>query len=591
VSVASQPLPRADARPSVGWMPIAVLASAQFVMVLDSSVMNVSISQIVADLDTTIEGVQLAITAYTLVMASLMLLGARLGDILGRDRCFAIGLAIYGLGSLTTAVSPNLTVLLIGWSTVEGIGAALVIPAIVSLIAGLYDGKQRALAFGIVGGTAGAAIAAGPLIGGWVTTEFSWRYVFAGETVVVILILLLRSHLRGTPAAQRRPRLDIVGVLLSATGLGLAVFGILKSSEWGWVEPRGALTIGGQEITPFGFSAVPFFILAGVALLAAFSEWEHRRERLGQDTLLDLALLRIVPLKAGLTTLLMQQLILLGTFFVLPVYLQVVLGLDAFDTGKRLFPMSVTMFVAALAGPRLAAGFAPKRVAQAGLLALVCGALLLLQTIDVELNGTSFAIALALFGVGAGLLLSQLGNIIMSSVDPRQANEAGGLQGTAQNLGVARHGVHRVGAHRRADHGLRDARGGQLLDLVARPTAGHRRGAEGHPRRAPGRRRAGPPRRRRPAAPGAGDHRRLRRRPARGAQARDGRRGAVRDPVAVVHAPPAGQAAARRPRRARPVTRRAAPRDAARAPETGRGSARRRARGTTDVRGLHGDLG
>ena len=151
-------------------------------MVLDSSVMNVSISQIVEDLDTTIQGVQLAITAYTLVMAAFMLAGAKLGDILGRDRTFAIGLAIYGLGSLTTALSPNLTVLLIGWSLVEGIGAALVIPAIVSLIARTYGGKQRALAFGIVGGVAGAAIAAGPLIGGWVTTEFSWRYVFAGET-------------------------------------------------------------------------------------------------------------------------------------------------------------------------------------------------------------------------------------------------------------------------------------------------------------------------------------------------------------------------------------------------------------------------
>src|SRR5215212_3471311 len=181
-------------------LPIAILASAQFVMVLDSSVMNVSSSQIVADLDTTIQGVQLAITAYTLVMAALMLAGAKLGDILGRNRTFAIGLAVYGLGSFTTAISPNLTVLLIGWSLVEGIGAALVIPAIVSLIAGIYSGKERALAFGIVGGVAGAAIAAGPLIGGWVTTELSWRYVFAGEVVIVAVILLLRGNLRRSPA-------------------------------------------------------------------------------------------------------------------------------------------------------------------------------------------------------------------------------------------------------------------------------------------------------------------------------------------------------------------------------------------------------
>ena len=418
-------------------LPIAIFASAQFVMVLDSSVMNVSISQIVADLDTTIQGVQLAITMYTLVMAALMLAGAKLGDILGRDRTFAIGLAVYGLGSFTTALSPNLTVLLIGWSLIEGLGAALVMPAIVSLIAATYGGRERALAFGIVGGVAGAAIAAGPLIGGWFTTELSWRYVFAGETAIVIVILLLRRRLQRAPAVEHPPKLDLVGVTLSTLGLGFMVFGILKSSEWGLIEPRGALTIGGREITPFGFSAVPFLILAGLGFLAAFALWEERREHQGRDTLLDRSLLRIEQLRAGLSTLLMQQLILLGTFFVLPVYLQVVLGLDAFESGKRLFPMSVSMFIAALAGPRLAAGFAPKRVAQAGLLALVAASVFLLGTIDVELNETEFAVSLALFGVGAGLLLSQLGNVIMSSVDPAKINEAGGLQGTAQNLGAS----------------------------------------------------------------------------------------------------------------------------------------------------------
>jgi MFS family permease len=428
--------PAGDAGTRLG-LPIAIFASAQFVMVLDSSVMNVSISQIVADLDTSIQGVQLAITAYTLVMAALMLAGAKIGDILGRDRTFALGLGVYGLGSLTTTLSPNLAVLLIGWSLVEGLGAALVLPAIVSLVAGSYSGRQRALAFGIVGGVAGAAVAAGPLIGGWVTTEFSWRYVFAGETVIVAVILLLRRRLKRFPPAERRPQLDLVGVTLSALGLGLAVYGILKSSSWGLIEPRGALTIGGTEITPFGFSVVPFFILAGVALLGAFAIWEERRDREGRDTLLDRSLLKIETLRAGLTSLMMQQLILLGTFFVMPVYLQVVLGLDAFETGKRLFPMSVTMFAAALLGPRLAAGFAPKRVVQAGLLALALAALFLLGTIDVELNEATFAVALAVFGVGAGLMLSQLSNVIMSSVDPAKTNEAGGLQGTAQNLGAS----------------------------------------------------------------------------------------------------------------------------------------------------------
>jgi len=431
-----QPAGAAD-RESAWWFALAVLAAAQFVMVLDSSVMNVSISQIVADLDTTIQGVQLAITAYTLVMASLMLAGAKLGDILGSGRAFAIGLAIYGLGSLTTSLSPNLTVLLIGWSLVEGIGAALVLPAIVSLIASTYSGARRALAFGVIGGVAGAAIAAGPLIGGWMTTELSWRYVFAGETVIVIGILLVRRRLVSTEAIASPPRLDVVGVLLSAAGLGLIVYGILQSSAWGLIEPRGAMTIGGEEITPFGFSVVPFLLLAGGGLLAAFALWEERLERNGRDTLLDRKLLRIVPLRAGLLTLMMQQLILLGTFFVLPVYLQVVLGLNAFETGKRLFPLSVALFIAALAGPKLAAGIAPKRVAQIGLIALAVASVVLLGTIDVELNRPEFGLSLILFGIGAGLLLSQLGNVIMSSVAPEKTNEAGGLQGTAQNLGAS----------------------------------------------------------------------------------------------------------------------------------------------------------
>ena len=417
--------------------PIVILAAAQFVMVLDSSVMNVSISQIVADLDTTIQGVQLAITAYTLVMAALMLAGAKLGDILGREKTFAIGLAIYGVGSLTTSLSPNLTVLLIGWSLVEGIGAALVMPAIVSLVASLYSGPRRALGFAIVGAVAGAAIAAGPLIGGWVTTELSWRYVFAGETVIVIGILLLRGHLRTAPYTGRRPSLDVVGIAISSLGLGLVVFGVLKSSEWGLIEPRGALTIGGEEITPFGFSSVPFFIVAGFACLAGFTVWEEHRERAGRDTLLDRSILRNPQLQAGLSTLTMQQLVLLGLFFVMPVYLQVVLGLDAFETGKKLFPLSIAMFLAAIAGPRLAAGSAPKRVCQAGLLALALASVLLLATIDVELNDAGFAISMVVFGIGAGLLVSQLGNVIMSSVPPDRINEAGGLQGTAQNLGAS----------------------------------------------------------------------------------------------------------------------------------------------------------
>ncbi|MCO5315334.1 MAG: MFS transporter [Solirubrobacterales bacterium] len=419
------------------WLPMIILASAQFIMVLDSSVMNVSISQIVADLDTTIQGVQTAITLYTLVMAAFMLLGAKLGDILGRNRAFAIGLAIYGAGSLTTALSPDLAVLLVGWSGIEGFGAVLVVPAIAALTAASYEGRDRAIAYALLGAVAAVAVAAGPLIGGWVTTEFTWRYVFAGETVVVIVILLLRRQLAQAPAAERRPRLDLVGVLLSSAGLGVIVLAILRSSVWGFVQSRDPLTINGTEITPLGFSVVPFLILGGLALLAGFVTWEQRRRRLGRDELLDPTLLRIPHLRAGLSTLVGQQLVLMGTFFVIPVYLQVVLGLNAFETGKRLLPLSVAMLLFAMLGPRFAARRSPRVVARVGLVAVSLGALVMLATLDVELNETGFKLALALMGAGAGLLASQLGNVIMSSVSPDQTSEAGGLQGTAQNLGAS----------------------------------------------------------------------------------------------------------------------------------------------------------
>jgi MFS family permease len=417
------------------WLPMVILAMAQFVMVLDSSVMNVAISQIVDDLHTSIQGVQTAITLYTLVMAAFMLVGAKLGDILGRNRAFAIGLAIYGVGSLTTALSPSLAVLLVGWSGVEGLGAVLVVPAIAALTAATYEGKDRALAYALLGGIAAIAVAAGPLIGGWVTTELTWRYVFAAETVVVIVILLARGQIARAPGPARRPRLDLVGVALSSAGLGVAVFAILRSSVWGFVKPRAAPAIGGTEITPLGFSVVPFLVLGGLALLWGFVAWEQRRARLGEDALLDTALLGIAQLRAGLSTLVGQQLVLMGTFFVIPVYLQVVLGLNAFETGKRLLPLSVAMLVFALLGPRVAGRRSPRVVAQIGLVAVSIGAVVMLATLDVRLNDTGFKVALALAGAGAGLLASQLGNIIMSAVAPTQTSEAGGLQGTAQNLG------------------------------------------------------------------------------------------------------------------------------------------------------------
>jgi MFS family permease len=419
------------------WLPILVLAAAQFVMVLDTTVMNVAISDVVADLDTTVSQVQLAITLYTLVMAGLMLTGGKLGDILGRRRTFAIGMVVYAAGSITTALSPNATVLIVGWSGLEGIGAAMVIPAIASLTARNYSGSDRALAYGIIGGIAAAGVAAGPLIGGWVTETFTWRYVFAGETVVIAGVLLALRVVKDAPRVEPRPALDVVGAVLSASGMGLIVFGLLRIPQWGLIEPKGAMTVAGTEITPLGFSAVPFLVAIGAVLMTGFLRWSERRVRVKREPLLRPDILRIGQLRGGLAMLGAQQLVMNGIFFVLPLYLQVVLGKDALETGLAILPISVTMFIAALGGPRLATRLSPRTIVQIGLAGMLVSAVGLIATIDYELNETGFAIALAAFGVGVGLLASQLGNVIMSSVEQSRASEAGGLQGTAQNLGAS----------------------------------------------------------------------------------------------------------------------------------------------------------
>ena len=251
------------------WSVIAMLAAAQFIMVLDTTVMNVSISQIVEDLHTTVVGLQTAITVYTLVMAAFMLIGGKLGDRWGAKRAYILGMLIYGLGSLITALSPNIQVLLVGWSFIEGFGAVLVIPAIAALTAITYSGRQRAIAYGIIGGVCGASAAIGPLIGGWVTANYTWRLVFAAETVTVLTLMLF---LKAIPATKgRQLKLDGLGAFLSAAGLGIAVFGILLSSQWGWVTPKS-----GAPFTILGLSPVFWFIILGLILLGAFSRHEGK---------------------------------------------------------------------------------------------------------------------------------------------------------------------------------------------------------------------------------------------------------------------------------------------------------------------------
>ncbi len=411
------------------WGVLAVLATAQFLMVLDQAVMNVAISDLVEDFDTTVTTIQSVIALYALVMAGLMLTGGKLGDIWGRRRAFTVGLCIYSVGSAMTAISWSIPSLILGWSVLEGIGAALVLPALVALVAGTYQGRERAVAYGVLGGVAGAGIAVGPILGGWVTTEFTWRLVFAGEVVVALGILFGTRLIREPEGAAGKPALDWVGGVLSASGLALIVFAVLQASNWGWLQPSNS------PIEPFGFALTPFVIAAGGVLLALFSAWERRREEHGLDPLVHLGLLRVPSLRGGVSMFTAQNLILMGVFFTVPLYLQIVLGLDALETGVRMLPASIGLFLSAIAGSALASRFPPRPLVRIGLGIVFVSTLLLLGTIEPELDNSSFLLAMGVLGVGMGLVVSQLGNVVQSAVGDGDRSEAGGLQNTAQQLG------------------------------------------------------------------------------------------------------------------------------------------------------------
>jgi MFS family permease len=419
-----------SARAGGAMLVLLTLASGQFLMTLDSSVMNVSIEEVAADVGTTVTGIQGAITAYTLVMATLMITGAKIGAIIGRKRAFAIGCVIYGCGSFTTSIAQSLPVLVFGWSFLEGVGAALIMPAIVALVAGNFPAERRPAAYGLVAAAGAIAVAVGPLIGGFCTTYFSWRWVFAGEVVVVIAILLLARRIADAPV-EERPQLDVVGAVLSALGLGLVVFGVLRTAEWGWIQPK----TGGPSWA--GLSPSIWLIIGGLFVIWIFFRWQARREAHGQEPLVRTAMLRNRQLTGGLTMFFFQFLVQAGYFFVVPLFLSVALGLSAIETGVRLLPLSLTLLAAAIGIPKLFPNVSPRLVVRLGLLSLLAGTVVLLGGLDADAGAEIVFVPMLLVGLGIGALSSQLGAVTVSAVPDDQSPEVGGVQNTMTNLGAS----------------------------------------------------------------------------------------------------------------------------------------------------------
>ncbi|MER5809095.1 MFS transporter [Streptomyces sp. NPDC002033] len=409
---------------------LLTLSAGQFLMALDSSVMNVSIATVAEDVGTTVTGIQGAITAYTLVMAMLMVCGGKVGALIGRRRAFMIGCVIYGCGSLTTALAPSLPVLMFGWSFLEGVGAALILPAIVALVASNFGVERRPAAYGLVAAAGAVAIALGPLIGGLATTFFSWRWVFAGEVLVVAAILMLARRVNDA-LPEQRTRIDVLGAILSAVGIGLFVFGVLRTSTWGWFQPKAT----GPSWA--GLSPVIWLMLAGLLLIWLFFRWEERRVARGTEPLIDPALLRNRQLTGGLTMFFFQYLVQMGVFFVVPLYLSVSLGLTALHTGVLILPLSLSLLAAAIGIPKLLPDASPRRVVKLGILAMFAGAVILLAALDVNSGPSVVIVPLLLIGLGMGALASQLGSVTVSAVPDEQSAEVGGVQNTVTNLGAS----------------------------------------------------------------------------------------------------------------------------------------------------------
>jgi MFS family permease len=409
---------------------LLTLASGQFLMTLDSSVMNVAIATVAEDVGTTVTGIQTAITLYTLVMASLMITGGKIGAIIGRKRAFAIGCVIYGCGSFITSIAQNLTVLIIGWSCLEGIGAALIMPAIVALVASNFATAERPRAYGLVAAAGAIAVAAGPLIGGLFTTYLSWRLVFLGEVLIVACILAFTRKMADVPT-ERRVRLDLVGTVLSALALGGIVFGILRAGEWGFVRPKP----GAPEW--FGLSPSIWLMLAGGLLLAIFVSWEYRVIDHGGEPLVDPRMLDNRQLQGGLTSFFFQYLLQAGLFFSVPLFLSVALGLSAVETGVRLLPLSVTLLLAAAGIPKAFPNASPRRVVRLGMLSLFAGIVVMIAALEAGAGPEIVTWPLLLAGLGVGALASQLGSVTVSAVPDEQTGEIGGLQNTMTNLGAS----------------------------------------------------------------------------------------------------------------------------------------------------------
>jgi EmrB/QacA subfamily drug resistance transporter len=408
-------LDQAEPKPTDRRLPI-LLAMAMFVLVVDTSIMNVSISAVVADLGTTVSAIQSAIAIEALVSAAFILIGSKIGDLFGRKRAYVLGLIAYAIGASAMALAHSVTAIIFFWAIIGGLGASLLLPAMQSLIHGNFEGAAQKATYALVGAAAAIAAAVGPLIGGFITTFFSYRVAFALEVVVIAIVLLGSRLVRDVPYTGPR-QIDLVGSVLSVLGMGGLVLGILA-----WQE-------GGE--------AVGLLLAVGAISLGALAWWLVRRKREGKPTLIDPDLFKSALFRFGISGQMLQNIALGGAMITIPIYLQMVLEYNALEAGLSLAPLSLSMFATAILAGKRAGHRRPSSIIRIGFALLAAGMIALVPIVPRADAGWYLAVPLVVAGIGLGLLVSQLNNYTLAPIAEERVSEAAGVNSASGSFGLS----------------------------------------------------------------------------------------------------------------------------------------------------------
>jgi MFS family permease len=414
---------------------VIVMALGMFVVVLDNTIMNVSITALVHDLGTTVSGVQAAISLNALMMAAFVLMGGKMADIIGMRKTFLGGAVIYIIGSLLASFSHNLAVFILGWCAIQGFGAAMMLPNVNTIIRANVAGAARAKAYGTMAGVNAIGTAVGPLVGGFLTTYFSWRWAFRLEVFILVFVLLRSGVIPKDTLGKIRPKLDVIGVVWQAAAMMLLIVGTLLISDYGLLMAKKPLMILGHAFAPFGLSIVPFIWAAGVLCLRMFVDHERKLDGLHKTPLVTLALFRIKEFVQGLGLRFIHVFLIAGATFSVPLFLQVTFGLSAFATGFVLLALTAGLLLTSIGGNKFGMQYYPKKKVGWGFLTSVAGLLIMALYVQVGHSVWGLVPGLFIYGMGLGLIGSQIVNLIMSAVPGKQTAEGAGITSTLETLG------------------------------------------------------------------------------------------------------------------------------------------------------------